>query len=460
MSEDQLIAEFQRTRSEDAFAALVRRHVDLVFAAALRQVGDRGMAEEISQNVFAALARKASSIGRHKTIAGWLYHATLNEARLRVRSELRRQRREQRAADLQVEQLTGDSIWKPLVPLLDEGLQSMDEPDRMAVLLHCLEGRPFREVGEALGVGEDAARKRVDRALDRLTSFFRGHGFAVPAVTAGVPLFVLATQAAPAGLAEAIVPVAMAGVTTSTTSGLIMASTKVKIGVAAVAVAAVTTPLVVVHRSESRLVAENQALRRQMQEMAAETARRSNLTAQASHAGQWSDPQRSELMRLRGEVGMLRRQIQRVGAATQAAPAARLDPGVAQAPGAVASSNVLPRESWSFAGYATPEAALQSIAWAASKGDVRTFVGSLTEEGRAQFDKETQGKSDSEVTGMLTNLMNETHALRLDQKKVSGDGKVTFVLSYREQNDGAATMRDEQLITLVQVDGEWKMSGE
>ena len=319
MSEDQLIAEFQRTRSEDAFAALVRRHVDLVFAAALRQVGDRGMAEEISQNVFAALARKASSIGRHKTIAGWLYHATLNEARLRVRSELRRQRREQRAADLQVEQLTGDSIWKPLVPLLDEGLQSMDEPDRMAVLLHCLEGRPFREVGEALGVGEDAARKRVDRALDRLTSFFRGHGFAVPAVTAGVPLFVLATQAAPAGLAEAIVPVAMAGVTTSTTSGLIMASTKVKIGVAAVAVAAVTTPLVVVHRSESRLVAENQALRRQMQEMAAETARRSNLTAQASHAGQWSDPQRSELMRLRGEVGMLRRQIQKAGAAADLA---------------------------------------------------------------------------------------------------------------------------------------------
>ncbi len=205
MHEEALLAEFRRNRSDEAFAALVRRHVDFVYATALRQVGDRGLAEEVTQNVFVALARKVASLGGHKTVAGWLYQAALNEARRCVRSELRRRHRERTAAELRFDQLRGDSVWEPLVALLDEGLQAMDEPDRAAVLLHCLEGRPFREVGAVLGVGEDAARKRVDRALNGLTSFFREHGFAIPTITTSVPLFALAIAPAPAGVAGASV---------------------------------------------------------------------------------------------------------------------------------------------------------------------------------------------------------------------------------------------------------------
>jgi RNA polymerase sigma factor (sigma-70 family) len=179
MDEAQLLAEFRVNQSEDAFSALVRRHVDLVYATAVRQVGDAGLAEEITQDVFVVLARKARSLGQHKTIAGWLYQTTLHRVRQRLRAELRRQRRDEIAAELKADAASGQSVWEPLVPLLDEGLEAMEDKDRTALLLHCLEGRPFREVGEALGMGEDAVRKRVNRALEKLTDFFRRRGFAV-----------------------------------------------------------------------------------------------------------------------------------------------------------------------------------------------------------------------------------------------------------------------------------------
>src|SRR2546430_17014211 len=92
-----LIAEFNARRSEEAFAALVRMHVNMVFATALRQSGDRGIAEEITQNVFIELAQSAGKLGRHPTIAGWLYRTTLNKARDRLRADLRRHRRERAA---------------------------------------------------------------------------------------------------------------------------------------------------------------------------------------------------------------------------------------------------------------------------------------------------------------------------------------------------------------------------
>src|SRR5213078_3021185 len=108
--EDLLIAEFNALRSEEAFAALVRQHVNLVFATALRQVGDRGIAEEVTQNVFVALAQSAGKLGGHPTIAGWLYQTTLNKARERMRSELRRRHREQVAVDLELAKTEGESV--------------------------------------------------------------------------------------------------------------------------------------------------------------------------------------------------------------------------------------------------------------------------------------------------------------------------------------------------------------
>lgn len=199
----ELVISYAREGSEVAFRALVARHVNLVFAAAFRQAGDAGVAEEITQNVFVALARKAPRLAGHETLAGWLHRTAILEAKARIRAELRRQRREEAAVELAALQHEGCSPAEDLTPLLDEGLLNLRETDRLALVLRFLEERSLREVGSLLGVDEDAARKRVSRALERLAGFFRARGFAVPS-TAGPVLLANAVKAAPAGLAASV----------------------------------------------------------------------------------------------------------------------------------------------------------------------------------------------------------------------------------------------------------------
>lgn len=199
-SDRELVTCYAREGSEPAFRALVARHVNLVFAAAFRQTGDAGVAEEVAQNVFVALARKAPRLAGHETLAGWLHRTAILEAKARLRADLRRQRREVAAAALDALHREGRSAAEDLTPLLDEGLLNLREGDRLALVLRYLEERSLREVGVLLGVDEDAARKRVSRALDRLAEFFRVRGFAVPSAT-GSALLAGAVQAAPAGLA-------------------------------------------------------------------------------------------------------------------------------------------------------------------------------------------------------------------------------------------------------------------
>ncbi len=253
-----LIAEYDAQRADDAFAALVRQHLNLVFATALRQVGDAGAAEEITQNVFVALARASGKLKSHPTIAGWLYQTTLNKSREWLRSELRRRHREEVAVHRQLADAEGDSVWSPLVPLLDEALLKLREPDRLAVIMHFMEGQTFEEVGSALGVGEDTARKRVNRCLHELTHFFQRRGFAVPTLTAATPLFALASHPAPTGLAASITTAGLAAAhsaaSTSTLTLLkgalkIMAWTKahtaIAVSIAAVIVAGGTATIVI-----------------------------------------------------------------------------------------------------------------------------------------------------------------------------------------------------------------------
>lgn len=225
----QWMAEYRARRSDEAFAALVRQHVNLVFATALRQVGDHGAAEEITQNVFVALAQASDKLQSHPTIAGWLHRTTLNKSREWLRAELRRHQREQVAVSRDLAAAEGDSVWAALVPLLDEALLDLREPDRQAVIMHYLEGHTFQEVGSVLGIGEDTARKRIDRCLDQLTRFFHRHGFEVPALSASTPLFALASPAAPSGLATSATSAALAAAhsaTATTTYALIKGALK------------------------------------------------------------------------------------------------------------------------------------------------------------------------------------------------------------------------------------------
>lgn len=221
-----LVRSYASEGSETAFRALVGRHVGLVFATALRQVGDTGLAEEITQNVFVHLARKAPSLAGHETIAGWLHRSAILESKARFRSEVRRRRREEVAAALAETELHGRDPSEDLTPLLDEALLQLREADRLALVLRFLEERSLREVGTALGIDEDAARKRVSRALERVTEFFRSRGFALPSA-GGAALLSQATQAAsavPAGLAPSAAAAGLAASGPASGLGLLLLS--------------------------------------------------------------------------------------------------------------------------------------------------------------------------------------------------------------------------------------------
>jgi RNA polymerase sigma factor (sigma-70 family) len=221
-----LVRSYASEGSETAFRALVGRHVGLVFATALRQVGDTGLAEEITQNVFVHLARKAPSLAGHETIAGWLHRSAILESKARFRSEVRRRRREEVAAALAQTELHGRDPSEDLTPLLDEALLQLREADRLALVLRFLEERSLREVGNALGIDEDAARKRVSRALARVTEFFRNRGFALPSA-GGAALLSQATQAAPAvpaGLAPSAAAAGLAASGPASGLGLLLLS--------------------------------------------------------------------------------------------------------------------------------------------------------------------------------------------------------------------------------------------
>lgn len=276
-----------REGSETAFRALVARHVNLVYATALRQLGDPGGAEEITQNVFVVLARKAPRLGGLETLAGWLHRTTILEAKARIRAELRRKRRHEAAAELASIQGEGASALDALVPLLDEGLLNLRESDRVALMLRFWDERSLRDVGTALGVDEDAARKRVARALDRLAEFFRRRGFVIGAGAAA--LMTGTAKAAPAGLA---VSVGNAGLAAGgAVAGLklflfqLMSATKTQTAVACALLAA--APLAWQWHTDTRLARERKALADQL------------AAARDSIAGVESDAERTRVAALR-----------------------------------------------------------------------------------------------------------------------------------------------------------------
>jgi RNA polymerase sigma factor (sigma-70 family) len=176
--------------------ALVPRYVDLVYATARRLVGDGHTAEDVTQATFIALLRKADRVDpRH--LPGWLVNAARLAAREALRSQGRRRSHESRAAQLRTE-TTDDPADEPttahVLPLLDEALSHLSEADRTAVVLRFLQGLSFAEVGSATGATEEAARKRVGRALEKLR-----HSLVKQGVTPsmGGLAVVLASQQAP-----------------------------------------------------------------------------------------------------------------------------------------------------------------------------------------------------------------------------------------------------------------------
>ena len=258
----ELLRAYVRHDSDEAFAALVTRHVNLVYSAAMRKTGHPDAAGEITQAVFILLARKARGLGRETVLSGWLYQTARLTAANYLRTEIRRARREQEAYMQSPVHETEAELWPQILPLLEDAMGRLGEKDRNAIALRFFEGRNFKEVGASLGTGEDAAKMRVNRALEKLRQFFIRRGVSSTAAIIAGALSAHSVQAAPVTLAPAVTAVALAkgaavgGSTLTLVKGALklMAWTKTKItlvtGAVVLLTAGTTTVAVKAYQAE------------------------------------------------------------------------------------------------------------------------------------------------------------------------------------------------------------------
>lgn len=243
-----LLQRYVAEKSQAAFAALVERHLDLVYGVALRQVnGDTHLAQDVTQSVFTALARKAPSLADRPVLGGWLYRTAQFAAIDALRVESRRRAREQQAQLLH--ELTmntgGAPDWDRLRPTLDQAIGELNDADRDAIVLRFFEGKTFAAMGERLGLPENTARMRVERALAKLGALLARRGVTSTTAALAVALAESPAIAAPAGFAATVTGAALSGSAAAvagagTAGGLFafMSTGKIALGVALVAAAA------------------------------------------------------------------------------------------------------------------------------------------------------------------------------------------------------------------------------
>ena len=214
MTDDmELVREYARHNSDEAFAALVSRHVNLVYSVALRQVRDLHLAGEITQSVFIILARKAASLGDKTILSGWLCRTARYASANALTIQRRRQRREQEA---HMQSILNDDAnepaetWNQIAPLLDGAMEKLGQKDHDALVLRFFEGKSFQEIGTAFGASENAAKKRVNYTLEKLRRFFSKHGFSSTAAILAGAISANSVQAAPVALAKSVTAAALA----------------------------------------------------------------------------------------------------------------------------------------------------------------------------------------------------------------------------------------------------------
>ncbi len=252
-TDQELLRQYVRDHCETAFGELVRRHIRLVYSAASRQVNcDRGAAEDVAQAVFADLARKAPRLLRHSSLTGWLYTSTRFQAAKYRRTAQRRTIREQ-AAHAMNSLLSDDSPecnWESIRPLLDDAMEDLSGEDREMVLWRYFEQRPFAEIGRRLGLKENTARMRIERALDRLRTGLTKRGITSTGAAVVGALAAHAMEEVPASLAERVFRTSSAAGAGGSLAWLLV-SAKARVIIGAVGLAVISGIIFSLHRGAS-----------------------------------------------------------------------------------------------------------------------------------------------------------------------------------------------------------------
>jgi RNA polymerase sigma factor (sigma-70 family) len=336
MTETQaLLAEFVKSRSETAFRELVARYLNLVYSTAFRLVGnDAHRAQDVAQSVFLHLAQKAHTLKIDSALGGWLHRDTCHVAATLMRSERRRQQRELQAAAMNSTPDHSEANLAALTPVLDEAINQLGEADHAAIVLRFYEQLDLRAIGQALNSSENAAQKRVTRALEALRILLKQRGVALSVAALASMLAANAVTAAPAEIIGVISTSALAG--TAKTAGAIttilqfMASAKVKTAVVGtILLAGLMGPLIVQERSLSGLHEQDDVLRTQASQIArlnAENDRLSTLLNNDKTSQPAADSHLDEILKLRAEVNSLQRYLADASRHSPATPSAALTP--------------------------------------------------------------------------------------------------------------------------------------
>jgi RNA polymerase sigma factor (sigma-70 family) len=462
MEDHELLRQYVQSHSEEAFRGLVEKHLPMVFGAARRMARDGHLAEEVAQTVFATFAKKAESIRPPQVIAGWLYHTTCNLAKHTVRTEVRRREREQTAIAMQA--LESSPEPGRITEHLEPAMAELDELDRGALVLRYFEERSLREVGTELGISEDAARMRVNRALEKLRTVFNRQGIAVTSVALAAAISASTASAVPATLAAAITATVLTGNTIATTTTLTHAAITTMNWINAKSIAAMVGAAVLAgtgtyfarQREVNELQAANRQLMEQRDKFAAEQG--ANVAALTANTEELERLRKDakDLPRLRNEVAQLKKQrdeVKKVVAQPAGATGGPLAPPVS------GSGRYITIDQLANVGSATPEAAMQTAMWTMFKGSYEEALASATPE--LQKDGLRNPKTRELFETSRKQMAPLFKGLQIMARKVLADGKVEFKVKMDADPlpDTKAWMPGIAVYRLTNIDRAWKVGG-